>query len=60
MLAFGGIIFFLVAIVVAAIVGWVVISYLTGTAEAAEEGIDPDTDTADHHDAGHVAGPQDR
>ena len=60
MLAFGGIIFFLVAIVIVAVVGWVIFSYLSGTAEAAEEGIDPDVDTDDHHDAGHVAGPQDR
>jgi hypothetical protein len=57
-LAFGGIFFFLAAIVLVAIVGWVVFSYLSGTAEAAEDGIDPDTD--DHPDAGHVAGPQSR
>ena len=59
-LAFGGIIFFLAAIVLVAIVGWVVFSYLTGTAEAAVEGIDRETDTDDHYDAGHVAGPQNR
>ena len=59
MLAFGGIVFFLAAIVIVAIVGWVVVSYLTGTAEAADEGLDPDTEV-DHHDAGHVAGPQSR
>ena len=35
-LAFGGALFFLAAIVLVAIVGWVVFSYLTGTAEAAE------------------------
>jgi hypothetical protein len=57
-LAFGGILFFLVAIVVVGIVAWAVIGYLRGTAEAAEEGIDPGPD--DHPDAGHVAGPQDR
>jgi hypothetical protein len=57
LLAFGGILFFLVALAVVAIVGWVVFSYLTGTAEAAEDGIDPGPD--DHPDAGHVAGPQD-
>ena len=60
MLAFGGIVFFLAAIVLVAIVGWVVVSYLTGTAEAADDGIDPDTENDDHHDAGHVAGPQSR
>jgi hypothetical protein len=57
-LGFGGILFFLAAIVLVAIVGWVVFSYLTGTAEAAEDGIDPDP--GDHPDAGHVAGPQNR
>lgn len=40
-LAFGGIIFLLAAIVFVAIIGWVVFSYLTGTAEAADEGMDP-------------------
>jgi hypothetical protein len=57
-LAFGGILFFLVLIVVLAIVGWAVVGYLRGTAEAAEDGIDPGPD--DHPDAGHVAGPQGR
>jgi hypothetical protein len=59
MLAVGGILFFLAAIVLVAIVGWVVFSYLSGTAEAAQDGIDEDTDDH-HHDAGHVAGPQNR
>jgi hypothetical protein len=57
-LAFGGVLFFIAAIVLVAIVGWVVFGYLTGTAEAADEGIDPGPD--DHPDAGHVAGPQNR
>lgn len=57
-LAFGGIVFFLVAIVLVAAVGWAVFSYLTGAAKAAEDGIDEDPD--DHYDAGHVAGPQNR
>jgi hypothetical protein len=56
-LAFGGIVFFLVALVVVAIVGWAVFSYLSGTAEAADDGIDRGPD--DHPDAGRVAGPQD-
>jgi hypothetical protein len=59
-LAFGGILFFLAAVILVAVLGWVVLSYLTGTAEAAEDGIDPDTDADDHYDAGHVAGPQNR
>ena len=57
-LAFGGIVFFLVAIVLVAAVGWAVFSYLTGTAKAAEDGIAEDPD--DRYDAGHVAGPQNR
>jgi hypothetical protein len=59
-LAFGGIVFLLAAVVLVAIVGWVVVSYLTGTAEAADDGLDPDVERDDHHDAGHVAGPQSR
>jgi hypothetical protein len=58
LVGFGGILFFLALIAVLAIVAWVAIGYLRGTAKAAEEGIDPGPD--DHPDAGHVAGPQDR
>ena len=57
LLAFGGILFFLALLVVLAIVGWAIVGYLTGTAEAADDGIDPGPDD-DHPDAGHVAGPQ--
>ena len=46
------------ASVLVAAVGWAVFSYLTGTAKAAEDGIDEDPD--DRYDAGHVAGPQNR
>lgn len=56
MVAFGGILFFLTALVVLLVVGWVVVSYLRGTTKAAEEGIDEGPE--DHPDAGHVAGPQ--
>jgi hypothetical protein len=58
MLAFGGIFVFLLAVVALVVAAWVVFAYLRGTAEAAEEGIDPGPD--DHHDAGHVAGPQEQ
>ena len=55
MLAFGGILFFLAALILVGVVGWVVFGYLSGTAEAAEDGIDPGEH--DHPDDGHVAGP---
>ena len=45
-LAFGGIVFFLVAIVLVAVVAWAAFGYLTGTAEAADEGIDAGTSPA--------------
>ena len=57
-LAFGGILFFLVLLVVLVMVGWAVVGYLRGTVEAADDGIDPGPD--DHPDAGHIAGPQSR
>jgi hypothetical protein len=57
-LAFGGILFFLVGLIALVVVAWYVIAYLRAGAEAAEDGIDPDEH--DHHDAGHVAGPQGR
>jgi hypothetical protein len=57
-LAFGGILFFLVGLIVLVVVAWYVIAYLRAGAEAAEDGIDPDDH--DHPDAGHVAGPQGR
>lgn len=58
--AFGGILFFLLAIVVFAVVVWAVIAYLRGGVEAATDGIDDDPESGEHPDAGHVAGPQGR
>jgi hypothetical protein len=56
--AFGGIIFLLVALIGLILVAWAVFAYMRGGVEAAEDGIDPEDH--DHHDAGHVAGPQGR
>jgi uncharacterized membrane protein len=53
--AFGGILFFIVGLLVLAAIAWIVIGYMRAEVEAAEDGIDPEAH--DHRDAGHVAGP---
>jgi uncharacterized membrane protein len=53
--AFGGVVFFIIGLLVLAAVAWVVIGYMRAGVEAAQDGIDPEED--DHPDAGHVAGP---
>ena len=56
--AFGGIVFLLIALIGLIVVGWAVFGYMRAGVEAAEDGIDPEE--RDHPDAGHVAGPQAR
>jgi hypothetical protein len=60
LLAFGGILVFLAVLAVAIVIGWAVLTYMRGTVEAAEDGLEDGIDDAsrEQHDAGHVAGPQ--
>jgi hypothetical protein len=44
--------FALLALVVAVVAAWLIVSYVRAGVEAAEDGIDPDQPT--QHDAGHV------
>ena len=71
LLGFGGVVSLLALLLLIVVVGWGLLSYLRGTARAAEQGIDPGPHehpdpghvsgpNEERHDAGHVSGPQDR